>query len=152
MLRQTLGDLSSIICFKAAILGMEDVLGEKTSAIVLTAAGRTRGKNLAKELGLTTSLSLDDLTYKLNSAIGKEGTRLCIVHKVFQDNDTIKVYTSETLCSSGEPEGSKRKCTYTLGAVWGAIEQSFGKRFQGKHTISVLDGGDYDVFEFTELG
>ncbi|MBO3462892.1 hydrocarbon-binding protein [Aetokthonos hydrillicola Thurmond2011] len=152
MFRPTLGDFSSIICFKAAISGMEDTLGEKTSAIALTTAGRSRGKNLAKELGLTASLSLNDLTYKLNSAVGKEGTRLCIVHKIVKDNDIIKVYTSETLCSSGEPEGSKRKCTYTLGAVWGVLEQSFGKRLQGKHTISVLSGGEYDVFEFTELG
>jgi hypothetical protein len=46
MLRQTLGDFTSIACFKAAIEGMEDAVGERTTAIALIAAGRARGKNL----------------------------------------------------------------------------------------------------------
>ncbi len=152
MLRATLGDFSSIICFKSAIVGMEDALGEKTTAIALTAAGRSRGKHLAQELNLVrSSLSLEDITYKLASVLGKEGTRLCIIEKIQKEGDVIKVYTSETFCSADEPQGSTRKCTYTLGAVWGALEQIFGKRFQGKHTESVLQGSEYDVFEFTEF-
>lgn len=71
MLRQTLGDFSSIVCFKAAI---EDALGEK-------AAGSQRGKSLAKELALETLASLEDITVKIRSALGVEGTRLCIVEK-----------------------------------------------------------------------
>jgi hypothetical protein len=50
--RSELGDFSSIVCFKAVITGMEDALGEKATAISLIAAGRTRGKKLAHELGL----------------------------------------------------------------------------------------------------
>ena len=46
MLREKLGDFSSIVCFKAAITGMEEALGEKATAIALIAAGRSRGKNL----------------------------------------------------------------------------------------------------------
>ena len=84
-------------------------------------------------------------------ALGKDGTCLCNVDKIINEGDIIKVYTSETLCSAGEPEGSPRKCTFTLGAVWGVLEQTYSKRFQGKHTESVLRGGEYDVFEFTEL-
>ncbi|MDF5717910.1 MAG: hydrocarbon-binding protein [Rhizonema sp. NSF051] len=152
MLRARLGDFSSIICFKSAIVGMEDALGDKTTAIALTAAGRSRGKHLAQELNLVRSfLSLEDITYKLGSVLGQEGTRLCIIEKIQKEGDVIKVYTSETFCSADEPQGSTRKCTYTLGAVWGALEQIFGKRFQGKHTESVLRGGEYDVFEFTEF-
>ncbi len=152
MLRSTLGDFSSIVCFKSAITGMEDALGEKATAIALTAAGRSRGKHLAHELGLVGSnLSLDELTNKLSLALGKDGTRLCIIEKMIQDGDLIKVYTTETLCSAGENQGSQRKCTYTLGAVWGALEQTLGKRLQGKHTESVLRGGYHDVFEFIEL-
>ncbi len=152
MLRPTLGDFSSIVCFKSAITGMEDALGEKATAIALTSAGRSRGKYLAQELGLVGSnLSLDELTNKLSLALGKDGTRLCIVEKMIQDGDLIKVYTTETLCSAGETQGSPRKCTYTLGAVWGALEQTIGKRLQGKHTESVLRGGNHDVFEFIEL-
>lgn len=152
MLRSTLGDFSSIVCFKSAITGMEDALGEKATAIALTAAGRSRGKHLAQELGLVGSrVSLDELTNKLSLALGKDGTRLCIVEKMIQDGDLIKVYTRETLCSADETQGSPRKCTYTLGAVWGALEQTLGKRLQGKHTESVLRGGNHDVFEFIEL-
>ena len=80
------------------------------------------------------SLSLEEIASKLNHALGKEGTRLCMIDKIEQDGDRIKVYTSETVCSSGEPQGSDRKCTYTLGAVWGALGQIFGKRLRGTHT------------------
>lgn len=152
MLRPILGDFSSITCFKAAISGMEEALGEKATAIALIAAGRSRGKKLAQELGLVGSnLSLEDVAYKLGLALGKNGTCLCQVDKAETAGDVIKIYTSETLCSAGEPVGSLRKCTYTLGAVWGALEQTFGKRFQGKHTESVLRGGSHDVFEFIPI-
>jgi hypothetical protein len=74
MSRPTLGDFSSIVCFKAAIVGMEDALGEKATAIALTTAGRSRGKQLAGELGLIGSTSsVDDIAYKLGYALGKEG-------------------------------------------------------------------------------
>ncbi|MGB3652502.1 MAG: hydrocarbon-binding protein [Rivularia sp. (in: cyanobacteria)] len=151
MLRPKLGDFSSIICFKAAIVGMEDALGEKATAIALISAGRQRGKSLAKELGLEGLMSLEDVVTKLRSALGEEGTKLCIVESISEEGGVIKVYTSETLCSADEEEGSPRKCTYTMGAVWGALEQSLGKRFQGKHTESVLRGGKNDVFEFVEF-
>lgn len=152
MLRPTLGDFNSIICFKAAIAGMEEALGEKATAIALTAAGRSRGKQLAQELGLVnTTLTLDDVVYKVGLALGKNGTRLCIVEKVQQEGDIIKIFTKETLCSAGEKPGSTRKCTYTLGAIWGVLELSTGKRFVGQHTESVLRGGSHDVFEFREL-
>ena len=45
-----------------------------------------------------------------------------------------------------------RKCTFTLGAVWGILEQVFGKRLRGKQVESVLRGGSHDVFEFSVLG
>jgi predicted hydrocarbon binding protein len=152
MSRPILGDFSSIVCFKSAIVGMEDALGEKAIAIALISAGRRRGKHLAQELGLAgANLSLDDLASKLGFAFGKDGTRLCIINRIEAEGNVIKVYTSETLCTTGEAPGSERKCTYTLGAVWGALQQAFGKRFQGKHTESVLRGGEYDVFEFTEM-
>jgi predicted hydrocarbon binding protein len=153
MLRPTLGDFSSIVCFKAAITGMEEALGEKATAIALTAAGRYRGKSLAQELNIiNSSMSLEELADKLDHVFGKDGTCLCMVKKIFQEDDgVIKVYTSETLCSAGEPQNSKRKCTYTLGAIWGVLELTLNQRLQGKHTESVLRGGEYDVFEFTKM-
>jgi predicted hydrocarbon binding protein len=151
-LRPQLGDFSSIICFKAVITGMEDVLGEKATAIALIAAGRSRGKNIAGSLGLSGSLdSLDQAQAQLSQALGKDGTRLCIIDKIITEGDTIKVYTSETVCSAGEVQGSERKCTFTLGAAWGALEQILGKRLRGVHTESVLRGGSHDVFKFTPM-
>lgn len=152
-LRPELGNFSSIVCFKALITGMEDALGEKATAIALIAAGRARGKKLTQDLGLAGSnISLHDAAAKLSQALGKEGTRLCKIEKIVEQGDLIKVYTSETLCSAGETQGSSRSCTFTMGAVWGALEQLVGKRLQGKQTESVLRGGSYDVFEFTQLG
>ncbi|WP_353932022.1 hydrocarbon-binding protein [Okeanomitos corallinicola TIOX110] len=151
-LRPQLGDFSSIVCFKSLITGIEDVLGEKATAIALIAAGRTRGKKLAESLGLSGGLdSLDQAQAQLSQALGKEGTRLCIINKIITEGDTIKVYTSETVCSAGEAPDSQRKCTFTLGAAWGALEQILGQRFRGTHTDSVLRGGTYDVFEFTPM-
>ena len=151
-LRPELGEFNSIVCFKAVITGMEDSLGEKATAIALIAAGRARGKKLAQELGLDNSqISLDEAGSKLSQALGKDGTRLCKIDKIIEQGDVIQVYTSETVCSAGEPQGSSRSCTFTLGAVWGAIEQVTGKRLQGKHTESVLRGSSHDIFEFKPL-
>ncbi|VEP17255.1 conserved hypothetical protein [Hyella patelloides LEGE 07179] len=152
MKRENLGDFVSIVCFKGVITGMEDALGEKATAIALIAAGRTRGKNLTNSLGLSgAKISVEDIASKLDRALGTNGTRLCMVDKVERTDDLLKVYTKETVCSSGEEEGSPRKCTYTLGAVWGALENIYGQRYRGFHTESVLRGGTHDVFEFKTL-
>ncbi|MEM6752929.1 MAG: hydrocarbon-binding protein [Cyanobacteria bacterium P01_C01_bin.38] len=152
MLRQELGDFSSIICFKAAITGMEEALGEKATAIALIAAGRSRGKNLAKDLGLSrANLEWSIIANKMDFALGINGTKLCKIDSIVEEGDVIKVATGETLCSAGEPEGSPRKCSFTLGAVWGALEEITGKRLKGSHTESILRGGSNDVFEFAPL-
>lgn len=152
-LRPELGDFSSIVCFKAVITGMEEALGVKATAIALTSAGRTRGKNLAADLGLVNNgLSLDELTSKIHAALGKDGTRLFVLDKLEKVGDNYRAYTQETVCSAGEPQGSDRKCTFTLGAMQGALEAITGQRFRGKHIESVLRGGTHDVFEYTPLG
>jgi predicted hydrocarbon binding protein len=150
--RPILGDFSSIVCFKAVITGMEEALGDKATSISLIAAGRTRGKNLARELGLSgATKDLDTIAIKLNAALGISGTRLTAIDKIVQEGDIIKVYCSETICSAGEPQGSPRKCTFTLGAVWGALTEITGNKLRGLHTDSVLRGGTHDVFEFTPV-
>lgn len=129
---------------------MEEALGEKATAIALIAAGRERGKNLAKSLGLSnSSTDLAVITTQLNDAVGANGTHLTAVDRIVEDGDKIKVYCSETICSAGEPQGSSRMCTFTLGAVWGALSEITGKKLRGVHTESVLRGGSNDVFEFT---
>jgi len=154
-LRQELGDFSSIVCLKAIVVGVEEALGAKASAIALVTAGRQYGKQLAEDLGLANTggeLSLDDVTEKVRHALGREGTRLCIVDKIAQEGESYKVYTRETVCTSGEAEDSSRQCTFTLGAIQGFLEAFLGKRLRGKHTESVLRGGSHDVLEFTSLG
>ncbi len=150
--RPDLGDFSSIVCFKAVITGVEDTLGTDGAAVVFTRAGKVRGHNLATDLGLTGSnLPIEQVAEALNKAIGKEGTKLCAVDKAYMDGDDIIVETNETVCSAGEPNGSDRECTFTLGAVWGALEAVTGKTYMGKQSDSVLRGGSSDTFVFSPL-
>ncbi len=151
LLREQLGDFSSIVCLKAIITGMEDALGSKATAIALTAAGRARGRKLAEDLGLKGSADIGDATAKLRAALGPDGTRLLLIEKIEQQGDIFLVSTSETVCSAGEVEGADRKCTFTLGAVCGAMETLLNRRFQAKQIESVLRGGKFDVFELTPM-
>lgn len=154
ILRQELGDFSSIIFLKAILTGMEETIGERTAAIAMIAAGRKQGKNSIEELGLVKkglALSLDELRDKANYLLGKEGSRLCIIDKIEQDDKAYRVYAKETFCSSGEPENSPRLCTYTLGAIQGFLEAFLGKRLQGKQIGSVLRGSTHDVIEYIIL-
>jgi predicted hydrocarbon binding protein len=152
-LRSELTDFSSIVCLKAIITGMEEALGDKATAIALVAAGRARGKQLAESLGLAgANMSLEDVTSKVAYALGKDGTRLLILDKIEQEGDNYKVYTRETVCSAGEPNGSERQCTFTLGAVQGVLESVTGKRLRGRHVASVLRGDTHDVFEYMPIG
>jgi len=151
--RSELGDFSSIVCFKALVVGTEEALGEKAAAIALISAGRQRGRQVANELGLAgKGLAAENIIALLQAALGKEGTRLCIIEKIVETGESIAVYCRETICSAGEPEGSPRKLTFTLGAVQGVLEQISGKRLRGKQIESVLRGSDHDVIEFEVLG
>lgn len=154
-LRQELGDFSSIICLKAIITGVEEALGDKATAIALISAGRQRGKMLAENLDLVDKgkeISLADVTEKVQYALGKEGTRLCVIEKITQEDEVYKVYTRETVCSAGEPQGSSRQCTFTMGAIQGFLEAFLGERLRGTQTESILQGGTHDVLEYKVLG
>lgn len=152
-MRTELGDFSSIVCFKAVITGMEDMLGEKATAIALKGAGRRRGMNLCQSLGLKRGQAsigdLPDVAAKLNNALGVAGTKLCIVDAINPDGEDLLVLTRETVCSAYEEPGSKRECTFTLGAIHGALEFLLDKRFHAKHVGCVLRGEDHDIFRLT---
>ncbi len=150
--RPNLGEFISIVCFKSVITGMEEALGEKATAISMITAGRTRGKNLVKSLGLSnSSLDFDAIAIGLNQAVGSAGTRLTAVDKIIQTDNAIRVYCAETVCSANEPDGSARISTFTMGAIWGALSEITGKKLRGVHTESVLRGGTHDVFEFSVI-
>lgn len=153
-IRKELGDFNSIVCFKAVVTGVEEALGEKAAAIAMISAGRQRGKKLAEDLDLAgkgSSISLEELTEKSQEALGKDGTCLCIIDKIIQDGDAYKVYTRETVCSAGEPDGSPRQCTFSMGAIQGFLEAVLDKRLRGTQIESILRGGNSDIFEFTAL-
>ena len=48
--RAELGEFSSVVCLKAIMTGMEDILGIQATAISLTSAGRIRGRNVIEQL------------------------------------------------------------------------------------------------------
>ena len=152
VLRPSLGDFNSIVCFKAVVTGMESALGDRTAAIGLIAAGRKRGQALIESLGLTGQGigDPDALCAALDAALGEKGTRLCKICKVTVNGDTFSISMQETVCSAGEPQGSPRKLSFTLGAVLGAMEAITGRKLKATQTDSVLRGGDYDTLEFTD--
>lgn len=121
--------------------------------LTLIGAGCQRGRQVAEQLGLAGQAKpLASVAEVLQAALGKDGTRLCIVDKIVEDGDKISVYCRETICSAGEPEGSPRNLTFTLGAVQGVVESVTGKRLRGKQTESVLRGSAFDVIEFEVIG
>lgn len=151
-LRAKLGDFSSIVCFRAVVTGMEDALGERAAAVALKAAGRKRGHDLLAELGLRGAGVGGDLTaaqQKLDAALGSQGTRLCAIDSILEEDGDIIVHCRETICSADEPPGSPRECTYTLGAVHGAIEALMSQKYRGKQIGSILRGATHDIFRFT---
>ena len=148
--RPTLGDYNSIVCFKAVITGVEDTLGEDGAAVVFTRAGKVRGHALATELGVAgTNPEIGKIAAILDGAIGRHGTKLCAITASYTEGENVVVEAQETVCSAGEEQGSERKCTFTLGAVWGALEAITGRTFLGEHTESVLRGGTSDKFVFS---
>lgn len=151
-LRPELGDFSSIIFLKAILVGIEETLGDKTAGIAMISAGRNQGKSLARDLNLVGNeaiLSLEQIQYKINLVLGKEGTRLCLIDKIELEGDIYKVYAKETFCSAGEAEGSLRNCSYTLGVIQGFLEAFLKKRLHGKQVESVLRGSSHDVMQFS---
>lgn len=147
--RENLGDFSSVVCLKYIITGVEDTLGPDGAAVVFTRAGKVRGHQLTHELGLTgKAVAIDELASVLDSALGQDGTRLCEVVAARAEGDTITIEVTNTICAAGEETNSDRKATYTLGAIAGAIEEIYGKMYNGTHTTSVLKGDAVDTFVF----
>lgn len=150
-LRPGLGDFNSIVCFKAAVVGVEEVMGKRAAMVVLTAAGRQRGRALVSDLGLSgRGADLQVAAAKLRVALGEQGTRLCTIEGIVDNGETIRVSVADTVCMAGEPQGSDRECSFTLGAVHGALEELTGRRLTGKHVESKWRGDAEDIFEFRD--
>ncbi len=150
-IRPELGDFSSIVCFRALVVGIEEALGRRAALVALKSAGRKRGHQLVESLGLTGSGTddTDALANALDEALGPNGTKLCRVSRIERDGERFRVYLNETICSADEPQGSDRPLSFTFGAVHGAVEALYGVKLRGKQVGSVLrgDNRDHDVVE-----
>jgi len=145
--------MNSILCFKALANGLEEALGPKAALISIIAAGRARGKQLAADLGLAgTNPELEKATLLMQKALGAEGTRLCLIDKIEATETGFRVYCRETICSSGEPQGSSRTMSFTLGAIQGALESMMSQRLRGTQVESVLRGSTHDVIQLEIIG
>ncbi len=152
-MRDKLGNFSSIVCLRAIVVGLEDVLGVNGARANLILAGRIRGRNLIKAFDLAnTDKPLNEWSAIVKDALGHRGTRLCTISKVEQINDSLlRMYLNETVCSAGEEQGSSRELTFTLGVMYGIIEEITGNKLQVKQTGSVLRGQDYDIIDFQKI-
>lgn len=150
--RGDLGDFTAVICFKSLMTGLEDILGDQASRILFVRAGKLRGQQLVEDWGVGhLCLSPEKMGHLLDAALGKSGTRLCVVKEFQMVEGQVVVNTQETICSAGEAQGSPRRCTFTLGAVWGALETLTGQQYDAQQTQSMLAGEPYDQFTFTPL-
>jgi len=149
IIRKELGDFSSIVCLKAIVTGLEDIMGVPAARGNLILAGRKRGKAIACSLELSqTDKPLDEWSLLVKEALGRAGTRLCTVEKITQNGNEYNVDLADTVCSAGEEQGSPRQLTFTLGAIQGALEEITGKKFKATQTGSVLRGQNYDSVQF----
>lgn len=149
--RPNLDDFISIDCFKAVIVGMEDILGPEGTASAMIAAGRRRGNAVATQAGVVgANPDVSGLAALLNSLVGKEGTCLCNIVEVSKTPEGFLVKADEIVCAANEPEGSTRGGTYSLGALLGFFEAAYGLRLVGIQTANTLLGSPTDDFLLKE--
>jgi hypothetical protein len=133
--RETLGEFISIKCFKALIVGMEDLLGAEGTAAALISAGRQRGQAVALETAQAgKNAPTESLASILNLCVGPKGTCLCQVTSVADTEDGgYYVKIKGAVGTAGESVNSPRSCSYTMGALMGFLESVSGKSLTGKH-------------------
>lgn len=129
--RPTLGPLMSLTCFHYLRHGAEEAAGR---ALVVS-AGRQRGYDLAEALGiLGTTVDAAVIKEKLGSALGAEGTRLCLVRSVAPTpGGGFEVRISEGACTAGVT-AEEPYCAFTLGVFIGAVSAITGQRMVGRET------------------
>jgi hypothetical protein len=113
----------SVVCFRYLHDDAMDLAG---TALIID-AGRQRGRDLIEELGLIGKFTgADDLLHHLHTALGPDGTRLCLIEQVIQkDNGGFEVHSVE----NASP-------LYTLGVLIGAISSMTGKTMLGEEVAT----------------
>ena len=66
-----------------------------------------------------------------------------------REGENIVVEVVDTVCAAGEEMGGDRLATFTLGAIWGAVEGIMGETYLGEHTESMLKGAPVEKFVFS---
>jgi predicted hydrocarbon binding protein len=148
-LRPELGDFMSLICFQYLRQVAEETAGR---ALIIT-AGRQRGRDLAEQLGLLgASQDAAMLREKLDTALGGDGTRLCMVQSVTpKDNGGYEVKVAEGACPAGVTS-SEPFCAFTLGVFMGAISAMTGQRMLGKESECCATGAHTCVYQIDPVG
>jgi predicted hydrocarbon binding protein len=146
--RSTLGDFMSVTCFQYLRLVSEEITGRAP----IVAAGRKRGYDVIEELGLLGSANDgDDVRVKLDSVLGAQGTRLCIVQSVTaKPNGGYEVRIVEGACTANQ-KAPEPVCAYTLGVFVGAIHALTGRRMNGAETECSACGATACVYQIDPI-
>jgi predicted hydrocarbon binding protein len=146
--RSTLGDFMNVTCFQYLRLVSEEITGRAP----IVAAGRKRGYDVIEELGLLGSAhDGDDVRAKLDSVLGAQGTRLCIVQSVIaKPNSGYEVRIVEGACTANQT-APEPVCAYTLGVFVGAIHALTGRRMNGAETECSACGAPACVYQIDPI-
>ena len=147
-LRPNLGPFMHAVCFQYLRVGAEEYGGRA----LIVAAGRQRGLDLIEELGLmNTSSDAATIKAKLYTALGKDGTRLCVVEQVTaKDNGGYEVRLTEGACPAGK-HSDEPLCAFTLGVFIGAISAIVGKRMTGQETECTACGAPMCIYQIDPI-
>ncbi len=146
VVRPELGSYMSAECFRYLRIYAEETAGRG----LIVQAGKQRGLSLSDALK---GISADDtakITHTLNSILGKDGTRLCIVEEVSTTSEGYQVRISESACSVGMKTATPN-CAFTMGVFVGALELISQKRMTVVETECVATGHSHCVYKLDRL-
>ncbi|HEX2916283.1 MAG TPA: 4-vinyl reductase [Chloroflexia bacterium] len=144
--RTELGQYMSAECFRYLRQYAEETAGRG----LIVQAGKQRGISLTDYLTGLGESDEAEITSRLNTILGKEGTRLCLVNAITKTDKGYRVEISESACSTGM-KTSQPNCAYTMGVFVGALEVISKKRFSPTETECVACGGAHCVYELEQL-
>jgi predicted hydrocarbon binding protein len=142
--RPTLGEFMHLVCFQYLRVGTEEVADRAP----IVASGRKRGYDVIEQLGLLGSTK-DGMTIakRLNSILGVNGTRLCIVQAItLKPNGGYEVRIAEGACTAAQ-HSSVPLCAFTMGVFIGAISALTGQRMNGHETQCCACGASSCVYQ-----
>lgn len=146
--RTELGNEVNVICFQYLCHIVSDLAGRSP----IIAASRARGYDAMEAAGfLGNTRDGAVMCENLNSVLGPEGTRLCLIHNVInKPNGGYTVELVECACSYGQTS-IEPACSYTLGVIIGAIQALTGIKMRGYETECQACGADTCIYEIDPI-